>query len=190
MKKNKHLNKFRNQSSVHVPKKLEWAWNLWGNTLSKAPMYMSMEEPTFGWAGVSTRKVNQSVADAAVRSFIICLYIVETLHWLHVLSEPAHDIIDQKSFIDGICEQTEGWNHWWTNTAKIFSSCLCSRESYRADGGDVKPTWEYKWGSSLPETTQSSAFMFRAEEHVSFSHWLTLQQLCHSNVIVLQLTFS
>lgn len=107
--KKKHQNKFRNQSSVHVPKKLEWAWNLWGNTLSEAPMYMSMEEPTFGWAGVSTRKVNQSVADAAVRSFIICLYIVETLHWLHVLSEPAHDIIDQKSF------NRLYWWDLWTN---------------------------------------------------------------------------
>lgn len=110
MKENKHLNKFRNQSSVHVPKKLEWAWNLWGNTLSKAPMYMSMEEPTFGWAGVSTRKVNQSVADAAVR------FNKEIIHYLLVHS--------WDSALTACAEWTCTWHHWskvlywwdlWTN---------------------------------------------------------------------------
>lgn len=43
-------------------------------------MYMSMEEPTFGWAVVSTRKVNQSVADAAVR------FNKEIIHYLLVHS--------------------------------------------------------------------------------------------------------
>lgn len=110
MKKNKHLNKFRNQSSVHVPKKLEWAWNLWGNPLSKAPMYMSMEEPTFGWAGVSTQKVNQSVADAAAR------FNKEIIHYLLVHSWDSWSMMSCAGSLS-TCSQCKVLYWWdlWTN---------------------------------------------------------------------------